>query len=54
MVYEFAPLGLMVKFCPAQIAPEFTVMVGLTFTIKLLVETACDLHPVMVFVPITV
>ena len=42
------------KFCPTQIEPEFTVMIGLVFTIKLLVATACDLHPVRVFVPITV
>ena len=54
MVYVFAPLGLMVKFCPAQIAPEFTIIVGLVFTIKLLVATACDTHPVTEFVPITV
>ena len=42
------------KFCPAQIAPEFTVIIGFAFTIKLLVATACDTHPVTEFVPITV
>ena len=41
------------KICPAQIAPEFTVMVGLAFTIKLLVAKACDTHPA-VLVPATV
>jgi len=53
MVYVFAPLGLMVKFCPAQIEPEFTIIIGLTFTIKLLVATACDTQPA-VLVPATV
>ncbi len=42
------------KFCPAQMAPEFTVIIGLGLTIKLLVAKACDLHPVTEFVPITV
>ena len=42
------------KFCPAQIAPEFTVIIGFAFTNKLLVAKACDRHPVTEFVPITV
>ncbi len=41
------------KFCPAQIVPLFTVMVGLGFTIKLLVANACDKQP-SVLVPATV
>jgi hypothetical protein len=45
-------LGLIVKFCPAQIAPEFTVMLGFALTIKLV--KACELHPVTEFVPATV
>ena len=35
----------MVKFCPAQIVPLFTVMVGLGLTVKLLVARACDTQP---------
>ena len=35
----------MVKFCPTQIVPLFTVMVGLGLTVKLLVARACDTHP---------
>ena len=42
------------KFWPAQIAPEFTVIIGFVFTIKLLVAKACDRHPVIEFVPSTV
>ena len=53
MVYVFAPFGLIVNDWPAQIAPEFTVIIGLAFTIKLLVATACDTHPA-VLVPATV
>ena len=45
MVYVFAPFGLMVKFCPTQIVPLFTVIVGLGFTVKLLVAKACDKQP---------
>ena len=37
MVYVLAPFGLMVKFCPAQMVPLFTVIIGLGLTIKLLV-----------------
>ena len=54
MVKVLAPFGLIVKFWPAQIAPLFTVIIGLGFTIKLLVAKVCDLHPVAEFVPITV
>ena len=53
MVKVLAPFGLIVKFCPAQIAPLFTVMIGLGFTVKLLVATACDTQPA-VLVPATV
>ena len=42
------------KFWPAQIVPLFTVIIGLGLTVKLLVANACDRHPVMVSVPITV
>lgn len=45
MVYVFAPAGLIVNDCPAQIAPEFTVNIGLGFTVKILVAHACDTHP---------
>ena len=41
------------KFCPAQIAPEFTEMIGLGLTVKLLVTNPSDLHPA-VLVPATV
>ena len=33
------------KFCPTQIVPLFTVMVGLGLTVKLLVAKACDKQP---------
>ena len=33
------------KFCPTQIVPLFTVMVGFGLTVKLLVAKACDKHP---------
>ena len=42
------------KFCPAQVVPLFTVMIGLGLTTKLLVAKACDTQPVTEFVPITV
>ena len=42
------------KFCPEQIVPLFTVIIGFAFTTKLLVANDCDLHPVTEFVPITV
>ena len=41
------------KFCPTQIAPLFTVIIGLGLTVKLLVAKACDTHPA-VLVPATV
>ena len=53
IVKVFAPFGLMVKFCPTQIAPLFTVIIGLGLTVKLLVAKACDTHPA-VLVPATV
>ena len=52
MVYVFAPFGLIVKACPEQIIPLFTVIVGFGLTTKLLVTF--DEHPVIVFVPTTV
>ena len=54
MVKVLAPFGLIVKFCPAHIAPLFTVIIGLGLTIKLLVANAWDTQPVTEFVPITV
>ncbi len=41
------------KFCPTQIVPLFTVIVGLGLTVKLLVAKACDKQPA-VLVPATV
>ena len=43
----------MVKDCPAQIAPEFTVIVGFALTVRLLVVKAYDTQPA-VLVPATV
>ena len=37
MVYVFAPAGFIVNDCPAQIAPEFTVNVGLGFTVRFII-----------------
>ncbi len=33
------------KFCPTQIDPLFTVMIGLGLTVKLLVAKVCDKQP---------
>ena len=33
------------KFCPTQIVPLFTVMVGFGLTVKLLGAKACDKQP---------
>ena len=43
----------MVKFCPAQIVPLFTVMIGLGLTVKLMFAKVCDTQPA-VLVPATV
>ena len=43
----------MVKFCPAQIEPEFTVTIGLTLTVRLLVVKPWDKQPAAL-VPATV
>ena len=32
-VYVLAPVGTIVKLCPVQIAPEFTVRVGKALTV---------------------
>ena len=41
------------KFCPTQIVPLFTVMIGLGLTVKLLVAKVCDTQPA-VLVPANV
>ena len=46
-----APFGLIVKLCPKHIAPEFTVIIGLAFTIIIL---TAEFEQPAIFVPVTV
>ena len=47
-----APVGLIVKLCPEQILPLFTLKVGVIFTVTLL-TTGVAVHP-SALVPVTV
>ena len=51
-VYVDAPLGDIVKDCPVQITPEFTVMVGVVFTVTLLTAVLAPIQP-KTLVPVT-
>ena len=52
-VYVDAPDGVIVKDCPVQITPEFTVMVGVVFTVTLLTAVLDPTHP-KALVPVTI
>ena len=52
-VYVLAPDGIMEKDCPAQIAPLFTLILGLALTVILHIAGDCDPQPA-VLVPATV
>ena len=47
-----APPGSMVKDCPVQITPEFTVMLGVMFTVTLLTAVLVPTQP-KALVPVT-
>ena len=51
-VYVLAPDGIIVKDCPAQIAPLFTVMIGDGFTVMVLTAGTLLTQP-SEFVPLT-
>ena len=51
-VYVDAPLGDIVKDCPVQITPEFTVIVGVVFTVTLLTAVLTPIQP-KALVPVT-
>lgn len=50
-VYVDAPLGNIVKLCPAKITPELTVIVGVGLTVKFIVLV--EVHP-EAFIELTV
>jgi hypothetical protein len=52
-VYVDAPLGVKVNESPLQIAPEFTVKVGVALTVIVLTTPTKSEHPVEL-VPVTV
>jgi hypothetical protein len=52
-VYVVAPDGVIVKLLPVQITPEFTVMVGVVFTVIVLTAVLDPTHP-NALVPVTV
>ena len=51
-MYVVAPLGVIVKDCPVQITPEFTVMVGVVLTVTLLTAVLAPTQP-SALVPVT-
>ena len=53
IVYELAPLGVIVKLFPAQILPLLTLIVGVVLTVTEDVANVFDTHPAAL-VPTTV
>ena len=51
-MYVVAPDGDIVKDWPVQITPEFTVMVGVVFTVTLLTAVLTPIQP-KALVPVT-
>ena len=51
-MYVVAPDGVIVKDCPVQITPEFTVIVGVVFTVIVLTAVLEPTHP-KALVPVT-
>ena len=51
-VYVDAPDGVIVKDCPVQITPEFTVIVGVVLTVTLLTAVLTPMQP-NALVPVT-